>query len=399
MTTAEPSGSAEGETPATRAARLVREGRGAEAIALLRDEAGEAATAEAWESLADRLWGQGDFAGAEAAYREILARVPRHDNALIRLSVLMEWRGQREEAKAMLRGDGAAPLTGPVAARIGFFRVGEHDFINAETILRFAIQQPGAPPTAWRDLSDTLIHLRRRPEAVTIARQGVDRFPGDPNLQAWLGHLLIDGGHYEEALGYLDLALASGAAPAYARMRYAEALFRADRPAECMEHARMALADDAAPPPAMVAHIGYLLVRCGAQAEGDTLLRQAIAALPDSADLRLLHSAAFFDSHRVAEAIGAARESAEALPENADVLDRYGHMLLAVNDAETACGIFERAIASAPHHLRAWIGLCEAERQCRRFKNAIAAFRKLPELGADAETIRQQRYRLFGELT
>jgi len=394
-----PASAAPGETPAIRAAGLVREGRGAEAIALLRDEAGEAATADAWEGLAELLWGQGDFPGAEAACREILALAPRHDNALIRLSVLMEWRGQRDEAKAMLRGDGAAPLSGPVAARIGFFRVGEHDFVNAETVLRFAIQQPGAPPGAWRDLSDTLIHLRRRPEALVIARQGVDRFPGDPVLQAWLGHLLIDGGHYEEALGYLDLALASGAAPAYARMRYAEALFRADRPAECMEHARMALADDAAPPPAMLAHIGYLLVRCGAQEEGDALLRRAIASLPDSADLRLLHSAAFFDSQRIAEALAAAREATEAMPGNADVLDRYGHMLLAVNDPETACAMFERAIAAGPHHLRAWVGLCEAERQCRRFKNAIAAFRKLPELGADAETIRTQRYRLFGELT
>lgn len=394
-----PAPAAGDESAATRAARLVRDGRGAEAIALLRDEAGGAAPADAWDALAELLWGQGDHAGAEAAFREVLARAPRHDNALIRVSFLMEWRGQRDEAKAMLRGDGAAPLSGPVAARIGNFRVGEHDFINAETILRFAIQQPDAPPGAWRDLSDTLIHLRRRPEALVLARQGVDRFPGDPVLQAWLGHLLIDTGHFEEALGYLDLALASGAAPSYARMRYAEALFRADRPADCMEHARMALADDAAPPPAMRAHIGYLLVRCGAREEGDALLREAIASQPDSADLRLLHSAAYFDSQRIAEAVAAAREAAEAMPGHADVLDRYGHILLAVEDAETACGVFERAIAAGPHHLRAWVGLCEAERQCRRFKNAIAAFRKLQELGADAETIRTQRYRLFGELT
>lgn len=381
-----------------RIAALVQEKRGAEAIALLRAEAGEGSAADAWTQLAELFWQQQDFPGAEAAYGEALARAPREETALIRLSMLLEWRGEREQAKALLLGNGAVALSGPVAARLGFLRLGERDFVNAESVLRYAIAQPGTPSSAWRDFSDALVHLGRRGEAMAVARDAHARWPDDPGAQAWLGHLLIDIGQHEEALALLRQSIASGAAPGYARMRLAEALFRLGRLPECVEQARLTIEEQRGQPP-VTANIGYLMVRCDLVEEGDRLLRDAIAGMPDSPDLKLLQSSAFFDHGRVADAVAVAREAAEALPENADILDRLGQMLLAADDPVAAAEAFQRAIALAPRHLRAWVGHCEAERLCKRFKSAIAAFRKLPELGADAETIRVQRYRLFGEMT
>ena len=382
-----------------RAAQLVCEKRGAEAIALLRDAGtGEGISAQAWEGLADLLWYHGDMAGAEAAYREVLSRAPRNDAALVRLSMLLEWRAEREAAKALLLGDGSATLSGAVAARLGFLRLGERDHLGAETVLRYATTQEGAPTSAWRDLSDALVHLGRRAEAMAIARDGIARWPEDPGAQAWLGHLLIDAGKHEEALGYLRLSLATGAAPSYARMRHAEALYRSGNPEASVEEARRTLEEQPGNP-AVTGHIGYLMVQCGQVEYGARLLTEAIAALPDSPDLRLLHSAAFFDCGRIPDAVAAARAAAEALAENADILDRYGHVLLAAEDPVTAATVFDRVIAINPGHIRAWTGYCEAERRCKRFKTAIAAFRKLSELGADADTIRTQRYRLFGEMT
>lgn len=384
---------------ADRIAQLVQDKRGAEAVALLQAEGSDAAGAVPWLVLAGQLWAQNDFPAAEAAFREVIARHPRDDSALIHLSLLSEWRGDRAQAKAILAGDGSAPLSGIIAARLGLLRVAEHDFFNAEPVLRFAISQPGTPPHSWRDLSDTLGHLGRHQEAMAVAREAVDRFPEDPGAQAWLGHLLIDAGRPAEAIGFLAVAIASHHAPPYARTRYAEALFRTEQKPACLEQVRLALAEQPDRAPASSAHLGYLLVRCGELDEGTALLDLAVAADPADPNMRLLQSSAYFDEGRVAEAAVVAREAAEAMPDNADIQNRYGHMLLAASQHALATQAFARAIELNPTMLHAWIGQCEAARLCKQFKVAIAAFRKLPELGADAETIRIQRYRLFGEVS
>lgn len=382
---------------AAAALRLVDDGRGAAAVALLQG-AGDAATTDAWEGLADRLWQRAEYPEAELAYSAVLARHPRHDVAVVRMSMYFQWRQDLPGARAFLRGDGTTPLTGPVAARLGHLLLHEGDHVNAEAMLRFAIGQPGAPASAWRDLSETLNLSGRRADAMAIARDAFALMPSDPEIQAWLGHLLLEVGEAERAAGHLGAALASGAAPPFARLRYAEALFRTKQIAACIAEARRAL-DDRSLAPASRALAGYLLIQCGESTEGEALMAEAIAAEPLSPGLRLLRSAAFFDCGRKAEAVMAARDGADALPDSLEILDRYGHLLLITEDVATALGVFERALAIKPDHLNSWLGLCEAARLCKQFKQAIAAFRKLNELGADAQTIRDQRYRLFGEMT
>lgn len=385
------------EDPGACAARLVQEKRAAEAVALLR-EAGASAPLQAWEELADLLWQQADHLGAEPAYQEVLARAPRHDTALIRMSMYFEWRGDLEGAKAFLRGDGTEALTGPVAARLGHLRLHSSDHVNAEGVLRFAVAQPNTPVSAWRDLSETLHALGRRPEAMAVAREAFARQPNDTEVRAWLGHLLLDGGEAGLAVEHLGAALAAGDAPPFARLRHAEALFRTQQPDACVAEARRALEEQPDAPPVR-ALVGYLLIQCGSSADGERLMEEAIAADPLSPGLRMLHSAAFFDGGRIAEAAAAARDAAEAMPDNIELVDRYGHILLQYGDYRTARGVFHHAIKVKSDHLNAWLGLCEAARLSKQFKEAIAAFRKLGELGADAQTIRNQRFRLFGEMT
>lgn len=381
----------------TRAARLVQDKRGVEAVALLR-ETGEGAPIIAWQGLAELLWQQGDHAGARSAYEQVLLRTPRDDTALIRLSQCLEWSGDLAGAKALLRGDGIAPLTGRVAARLGHILLHSGEAVNAEGVLRFAVAQPDAPASAWRDLSETLHVAGRRPDAMAIARAAHARMPEDAEIRGWLGSLLLDSGEAALAAEHLGAAQASGRAPPFVRIRYAEALFRSGQKAACVAEARQVLDEPPVTPP-IRALVGYMLIQCGEFAQGEALMTEAIAAEPLSPGLHLLHSAAHADCGRDREATIAARAAAEALPENAEILNRYGQMLLKVDEPALAGPVFNRALAINPDLLHAWIGLCEAARQCKRFKEAIAAFRKLGELGADAQVIRDQRYRLFGEMT
>ncbi len=380
-----------------RMARAVRQGQSDEAIALLQAlTAGGSGGAERWHDLAVLLYEQGDLVGAEAVWQEALRRTPRLEPALLGLAQMMDVNGRRAEARALLAGDAAAPPTGLVAERLGAMLLADGDPAGAEAVLRASLLAGGASDASWYALGDALRTQGKRAEAIEVGRQIVEQRAGQAVPLAWLGVALLEAGEHEEAEACLRQALAAPHAPAWARIRHAEALLKLGQAEECVAAARAALAAEPGQPPLM-AHAGYLLRRAGAEADAVALFAEATERDPMSEAVRLLESASFYDSKRLDEAAESARQAALVLFDRSDIMDRYGHLLLDLEDHDTAAECFTTAIALSEHHVRAWVGLCEAERRRKRIKEAVAAFRKVVELNADANTVRYLRYRLFGE--
>ena len=400
MTTELPAIEAEADDPViVESTRLMRSEQCLEALRRMRagNRAGVHAAA-AWAELGWRLRQTGNHAAeAEEAFRAALACQRDNRSANMGLSRLLVQLGRSEEAEALLAAVAIDALSAPAIELLGSLRMRRGDFEGGMAAMQAAIATGEASPGAEAALATCRTQIGRDADAFQATRAALEANPGDVALRAQLGHMLVDRGRYAEAAEHLAAALATGEAPPYARIRYAEALFRAERRAQGAVQARLALAEQPGLPPLM-AHAAYLLRRSGFEEEAVALFAEAITLDPRAEGVRFLESASLFEERRPQEAMVSARRAAEDMPHSQDLASNLGHMLLACDRHDEAVDVFQTVIASSPDHLRAWTGLCEAERRRKRIKEALAAFRKVQSLNPDQPTLRHLRYQLFGEL-
>jgi len=86
-----------------------------------------------------------------------------------------------------------------------------------------------------------------------------------------------------------------------------------------------------------------------------------------------------------------------AAPEGVTAALRLGRALLEERCLDHAAAIFTRVVEAWPETVEAWVGLSDAERLRKRIRPALEAYRRAVAAGADRATIRELRFRLFGE--
>ncbi len=101
---------------------------------------------------------------------------------------------------------------------------------------------------------------------------------------------------------------------------------------------------------------------------------------------------------RTQEASAAAAEAAARFPEDARIQFLAGKLHERAEDWPRAEAAFRAALALSEDHAEAHLHLCEALRQQKKLKEAVAAFRRGEALGPPRDHLRLQRFRLFGEL-
>ena len=84
-------------------------------------------------------------------------------------------------------------------------------------------------------------------------------------------------------------------------------------------------------------------------------------------------------------------------PDEPELLLRFGIALTGKGAVEEAVTILTALAEKHPENASAWEALCDAYREAKQIKPAIAAYRRLEALGASVETMRRVQVKLFGE--
>jgi tetratricopeptide (TPR) repeat protein len=156
---------------------LQEAGRGAEADRFLADAATKFPTDITVPFQRGALLEQRkDYAGAEAAFREVLARDPLHAPALNYLGYMLAERGERlDEAVSLVeRALAVDPDNGAYLDSLGWAFYKQKQVEKAEPLLRRAAEQSPANSVVQDHFGDVLWAVGKRPEAVAAWRRALD---------------------------------------------------------------------------------------------------------------------------------------------------------------------------------------------------------------------------------
>jgi predicted Zn-dependent protease len=230
---------------------------------------------------AECLLASRDPVGAERQARRLLALDPRHEQAHLLLADAL-WRQHR--SRDALRAAEAAMDALPDSVAIGFrianLLLMQNAPAAAAAAFRRLADRPKASPMVWLMLTDALWRAGQIEEAGAAVREGLAAYPGNVELRARLGQLMLAGGDPEAARA--ALAEASAAAPdsEVVHLALADALWRQGRRAEALAAAREAAAS--APDNVGVAvRLGHLLLENGLVEEAVAQFERAIRDQPD----------------------------------------------------------------------------------------------------------------------
>ncbi len=167
---------------------------------LLASERVAAERPEAHVNIAALLAARGDMAGAEAAYRDALARDARHLGALVNVADFEARRGRNDAAEAALRRAVAAhprEAEAQYALALALARQGRAaDALGP--IAQAATLRPEEPRYAYVH-AIALNQLRRTEEAVAVLRMNLDRHPRHRDSLMGLATIERDRANFAEA--------------------------------------------------------------------------------------------------------------------------------------------------------------------------------------------------------
>jgi putative PEP-CTERM system TPR-repeat lipoprotein len=131
-----------------------------------------------------------------------------------------------------------------------------------------------------------------------------------------------------------------------------------------------------------------------ALAESQKWLDQAIAADPTDATPRLLLIDQLLASGQTKPALTAAQAGVAALPDNADLLDRLGRVLLASGDSAQAVSTFNKLATVAPRSALPQLRLADAHAATNNRSGMAAAVRRAAEIAPDQLQVQQAQVSL-----
>jgi predicted O-linked N-acetylglucosamine transferase (SPINDLY family) len=287
---------------------------------------------------------RGELAPAAAAYREILARSPRHFDALHMLGVV--------EAQ---RGNAAAAV---------------------ELIARALAIQPTSA-LAHNNLAGALRVLRRK-EALAEYDRAIELKRDYVEALADRGATLLDVDRAGEALASLERALALRATPAVLADR-SVALERLGRHEDALASSERALSLAPDYLPALRAR-AMLLRRRGRPAEALADLERALLIAPQDAQSLVMSARTLLDLSRPDLALAVCERALRLAPAGAEALGVLGMARLELGKTEEALADFERALDVEPGNAELLNNCAHALQQLRRYDAAASAYARLLEV-------------------
>jgi predicted O-linked N-acetylglucosamine transferase (SPINDLY family) len=362
---------------------------------------------------------EGHWAEAEGIYRQILAQVPSHADALHLLGALACQTGRPDRAIDLIgRAIAIDPAVAAYHGNLGesYRRAGRReeaiaslrraielrpDFADAHGNLGLALMDQGRteeaiaafrraielrPESASADdhvnLGRALTKVGRSEEAIAAFDRAISLRPEHAQSHCFLGHALKRAGRLEEArAAYLQ---ATRVRPDYAEAYYFQGAVLKDqgRLDDAIAAYRRAIA---LRPELAEAHsnLGNALWNAKRFGEAIDAYRSAVALRPEDAEAHNGLGGALYSNHRLDEAIDTFRRAASLRPDHAEAHNNLGIALKAAGRPEEAVGVYLRSIEFRPDHAETHNNLGLALSELGRLDEAIAAFGQAISLRPD----------------
>ena len=291
---------------------------------------------------------------AEALCRQILAREPRHFEALLLLATLSGRTGRTAQGIQYLQEALAVdPQSFDCHLQLGgFFR------------------QEG-----------------RIPEAMTALEAAVRLEPDNGAAHHDLGVLYLETGRWPEARMCFERACGLGLDLAIVHFHRGLAIELQGLETEAVAPYRRALELDPNLADAQ-ARLGFLLVIQGRATEAQECFQRAVAIAPDSVPGRLSQARLLFDADGIAEAELCLRQAIEFHPQSSELHCLLGNVLTRLGRFDEAVAASERAIALNGRHAAAYFDLVNAKTLTKSDRPLIARMEALLREAAIGDAMR-----------
>jgi predicted O-linked N-acetylglucosamine transferase (SPINDLY family) len=295
----------------------------------------------------------GRLAEAEAIYRQLLARIPDHADALHLLGTLACQTGALDVAIDLI-GRAIAVCPGQAAYHL--------------------------------NLGESYRRAGRPGEAIVSFRRALELRPAHAATYNNLGLALSEAGRIDEAIGAYRAAIAHDAGHAWAHVNLGNALAQQGKHAEALAATQRAIA---LAPNFTEAHnsLGVALQALGRTDEAIAAYRQVIALQPKEAWAYVNLANALNDQGKHAEAVAACERAIALRPDFAAAYNSLGVFLQAQNRPDDAAEAYQRALALNPGLVEALGNLGTAFEDQGRLDDARECYNKLLALRPDSPRV------------
>jgi tetratricopeptide (TPR) repeat protein len=293
-------------------------------------------------------------------YRQVLARVPDHAEALYLLGTALLQLGQPEQAVDHLERAAGALRNEPRALgnlAHAYFALGRYG--KAKDAFRKASRLDPRNVNFQVGAANAIAMLGEPAEAEAILRRLTDRFPASALVWFNLGNALRDQERLQDALPCYKKALAIDPRLAEAHNNLGSVLHALYRFDEAERAYRACIATD----PDYVAarfNLASVLIDVGRFHEAEAVCREIISRDPAAVMAHSFCGAALGHQGRTREALECHRRALEMAPQEAQVVENYASALADAGDFGQALPWFLRALALRPDSVSAHQALAGA---------------------------------------
>lgn len=339
-----------------------------------------------------------DFAEAVEALQVACDLAPEREilhNAL--LSAL--WQAQRYAvgSKMAARAVEAMPQSAGIRLHLAHFLFAENRTREAAAVAREAIELDPSNPRAYWVLVDALWREDRANESFRTLEAAVERFPTDVFLLQQLARLCGAVSREDAVPTAYHRAISLAEMPASIWEVLIRALMAREAHEEAAATARRALLVHPGAPE-FSALLAENLLHLGTE---QAMVAEDIAAALGLEKATLPVQIAVISgllTHKKWDAATALLEELRSnTPDQPDLLLAFGIALTGKGAHEDAVAILSSLAATNPDRLEVWEALCDAYREAKQIKDAVAAYRRLEALRAPLHIMRRVQVKLFGE--
>lgn len=339
-----------------------------------------------------------DFAEAVEALQIACELAP--DREVLQNSLLSAlWQTQRYAvgSKMAARAIESLPQSPGLRLHLANFLQAENKVLDAAAAAREAIALDPENTRAYWILVDTLWRQDRANESFRTLEAAVARFPTDVFLLQQLARLSGAVFREDAVPTAYRRAIALGEMPRVIWEVLVRALLKQEEYEEAADTARRAMLVHPAAPEfgALLAEI--LLRNDAAQEAIAEDIAAALGVEPDALPVQIALISGLL-SHRKWDKATRLLETLRAdAPDQPELLLAFGIALTGKGAYEDAVAILSTLAEQYPGNLHIWEALCDAHREAKQIKDAVAAYRRLEAQGAALEVMRRVQVRLFGE--
>jgi len=297
----------------------------------------------------------GDLAGAEEIYRQILAKTPRHSEAMHLLGALLGQRGETDTAIDLIRGSiEIEPNNAEARRNLGVLLAQTGRLDEALGQLRDAARLKPEDAQTHHDMAKILALRNQWEDSLARCRRAGELRPESAEIQRDIAVILVRRGRCDEAIAAYLKAIQLGPDVAVTHYGLGQAYHGAGRHEDAAE----------------------------AYGEAARIKPDFVEALVDAAN-------ELCELGRVDEALSFHGRAVAIKPDAAIAWEALGRIMLRMQKVEEAVGHFRRAVDTDPNLISAWNSLGLALQHQGRFDEAAACFQRILSINPESTEARK----------